>query len=176
MPKKQPFTDDDRSELVAYLDGELVGDAQRRIENRLITDPTVRAEADSLKRAWDLLDVLPRPEPSTDFTERTMDRVSAVVVPSRKTTCPVAEGWNRRTLVAIASWSAAALLAAVLGFILMPRPRPASSADMDLVNDKLMVREPTVIENLPLYLAAENLDYLLALDQSDLFADDGVAR
>ena len=40
----------------------------------------------------------------------------------------------------------------------------------------LMTREPTVIENLPVYLAAENLDYVLALDQSDLFTDDGTGR
>jgi hypothetical protein len=39
-----------------------------------------------------------------------------------------------------------------------------------------MAKEPGVIENLPLYLAAENLDYLLALDQSELFADDGTGR
>jgi hypothetical protein len=39
-----------------------------------------------------------------------------------------------------------------------------------------MKREPTVIENLPLYLAAENLDYLLALDQSDLFTDESAGR
>ena len=65
MPDPQPFTDDDRDDLIAYLDGELQGAAQRRVENRLVTDPTVRAEADSLKRAWDLLDYLPRPEPSS---------------------------------------------------------------------------------------------------------------
>jgi hypothetical protein len=39
-----------------------------------------------------------------------------------------------------------------------------------------MTKEPRVIENLPLYLAADNLDYLLALDQSDLFTDDGTGR
>jgi anti-sigma factor RsiW len=176
MPDPQPFTDDDRSELVAYLDGELAGDSHRRMENRLLTDAVVRAEADSLKRAWDLLDVLPRPEPSTDFTERTLDRVSALVVPRGPTTQLASAVWYKRPAVMVASSSVAAVFAIALGFALTPGPRLARPVDMNPDSDTLMEREPTVIENLPLYLAVENLDYLLVLDQSDLFADDGVAR
>jgi anti-sigma factor RsiW len=175
----EPLTDDDRSELIAYLDGELAGDAQRRVENRLITDASVRAEADSLKRAWELLDYLPRPEPSTDFTERTLDRVSALKVPAAgkpPIARPAPVPRHRGRLLAWGSFAAAAAFAFGAGYAVTPGPRPITAADVDPATDVLMAKEPGVIENLPLYLAAENLDYLLALDQSELFADDGTGR
>ena len=174
-----PLNDNDRDELIAYMDGELAGEAQRRVENRLITDPSVRAEADSLKRAWELLDYLPRPEPSTDFTERTLTRVSALQAPvakARSEIQPAIPFKRRSAAVFWPSLVAAAILAAMSGYILTPGRRPVTPADVDPATDATMARDPGVIENLPLYLAAENLDYLLALDQSDLFADDGVVR
>ncbi len=177
MPDPQPITDDDRADLVAYLDGELEADAQRRVEARLNTDANARSEADTLKRAWELLDYLPRSEPSTDFTERTLDRVSALRAStgtSRSAVAPAAVPWYRRQTAFVASVAAAALLAFAVGYAVTPGPRPPPDVDPD--TDPLMASEPRVIENLPLYLAADNLDYLLALDQSDLFADDGTGR
>jgi anti-sigma factor RsiW len=177
MPDPQSITDDDRAELVAYLDGELEADAERRVEARLNTDANARAEADTLRRAWELLDYLPRAEPSTDFTERTLDRVSALRVspgPSGSAARLAAKPWHRRTIGFVAGVAAAALLALAAGYVLTPGPRPAPAPNID--TDPLMVNEPRVIENLPLYLAADNLDYLLALDQSDLFTDDGTGR
>jgi hypothetical protein len=47
---------------------------------------------------------------------------------------------------------------------------------VNIDTDPIATEKPRVIEYLPLYLSAENLDYLLALDQSDLFADDGTGR
>src|SRR5262249_50355106 len=78
VPEPQPLSDADRAELTAYLDGEWAGEDRRRVEARLASDPRLRAEADSLKRAWELLDALPRLAPSNEFTTRTLDRVSAL--------------------------------------------------------------------------------------------------
>src|SRR4051812_3320818 len=75
------LTDEERAELVAYLDNEVGGEAKRAIEAKLSRDPTWRAEAESLKRTWDLLDYLPRPEPKTDFTQRTMSKIGPVRKP-----------------------------------------------------------------------------------------------
>jgi anti-sigma factor RsiW len=179
MAEPQPLTDDDRAELVAYLDGELAADAQRRVEARLNSDPQARSEAETLQRAWDLLDYLPRPEPSTDFTERTLDRVSASKVSSSFRVSPSAGRptglpWYRRPVVWVSGWAAAALLALGGGYALGPRPAPLPEVNID--TDPLMTEKPSMIEHLPLYLSAENLEYLLALDQSDLFADDGTGR
>src|SRR5262249_41070651 len=67
------LTDEDRANLVAYLDGELDAEAAQALEAKLSVDPTARAEADALKRTWELLDYLPRPEPSPSFTHRTLE-------------------------------------------------------------------------------------------------------
>src|ERR1700757_428871 len=78
MTDAAPLSDEERDDLVAYLDGELKGAAARSVEARLGRDQAIRAEADSLKQAWDLLDYLPRPEPSPSFTHRTLDRVATL--------------------------------------------------------------------------------------------------
>jgi anti-sigma factor RsiW len=180
MPDPQPLTEAERDDLVAYLDGELAGEAKTNIESRLVNDPAVRAEADALKRAWDLLDALPKPEPSTDFVTRTLNQISAIKVsaPTELERIPIARGvpWYRRTGMRVASWVAAGLLAIVVGYLLTPGPRQPVAADMDPASDPLMAKEPTAIENLPLYLAVENIKYLQALDKSDLFGDDGAVR
>ena len=59
MSYKPPLSDDERANLVAFLDGELRGTAARAVETRLTQDTRFRAEADALKQAWDLLDHLP---------------------------------------------------------------------------------------------------------------------
>src|SRR5689334_5237929 len=80
MTSRAPLDDGDRDTLVSYLDGELEPGSARDVEARLAQDPAIRAEADALRRAWDLLDYLPRPEPSPDFTQRTLASLAAVQV------------------------------------------------------------------------------------------------
>jgi anti-sigma factor RsiW len=168
MADHPPLTDADRADLVAYLDGELDPAAQQRVEERLSLDPRTRAEADALKRTWDLLDHLPRPEPSPEFSTRTVDAVSALRPPAKPSAIP---GWVRH-----AGWAAAVLAAAAIGYFApgAKAPRPAPPAELE--NDPLYAQDPRVIEHLPLYLAADNLPYLLALDQSDLFGEDAPVR
>ena len=78
MSTPSSFDDKERADLVAYLDGELDGDAARRIEQKLALDDAARAEATALKKTWDLLDFLPRTEPSPSFTHRTMERLTPI--------------------------------------------------------------------------------------------------
>ncbi len=73
-PQADPFDAD----LVAYLDGELDPIAARKVEVRLATDPAARAKAAALKKTFDLLDYLPRTEPSPTFTTRTLDKIPAM--------------------------------------------------------------------------------------------------
>ena len=78
MADEKPLSDEERDELVAYLDGEADAATQRALEAKLSRDPRARAEAEALRRTWALLDFLPKPEPSTDFTARTLSRVGVV--------------------------------------------------------------------------------------------------
>lgn len=75
---KSPAPDPFEAELVAYLDGELDEAAARCVEARLARDPAARARAAELKKSFDLLDYLPKPEPSPTFTTRTLERLPAV--------------------------------------------------------------------------------------------------
>src|SRR5262249_17230514 len=70
------LSDEDRANLVAYLDGELDEASAQALEAKLNTDPRARAEAETLRRTWELLDYLPRAEVSTSFTHRTLERLA----------------------------------------------------------------------------------------------------
>jgi anti-sigma factor RsiW len=64
-------------ELVAYLDGELPEEEARLIEQRLANDPDLRRRALLLKKTYDLLDYLPQPVVSENFTTRTLEKIPA---------------------------------------------------------------------------------------------------
>ncbi len=158
MSKKRPLNEKERAELISFLDGELPPEEARAVEARLNTDPRVRAEADALERTWALLDHLPRPEPSPNFTNRTLDRL-AVQVQRRGLR------WQR-----VAAWAAVWLVAFGLGSACVfglarffPRPVPG---------DEDLIRDLHVLDNLNEYRQVGDLRFLRALDNPDLFGDE----
>jgi hypothetical protein len=130
MTQPAPLSEQEQADLVAYLDGELKGQAAHAVEARLVRDAAVRAEADSLKKAWDLLDFLPRPEPSPNFTHRTLSRVNPVqkTAAAAAIALPPASSGALWRLALAAGWLACLALAAVGGFLLyeviVPSPQP----------------------------------------------------
>ena len=139
------LTDEERADLVAFLDGELTGEAARSIEARISLDPQTRAEAESLKRTWDLLDFLPRPEPSPSFTERTMSKLVPVVDAPR----PAVPRFRRARVVLGAGWAAALLLSAWAGYAGYRAITPGvagSSPDPRLVENKRLGELAGVVE------------------------------
>jgi anti-sigma factor RsiW len=161
MSDPQSLSEQDRADLVAYLDGELKGEAVRSLEARISRDPLVREEADSLKRAWDLLDYLPRPEPSPNFTHRTVSRI----VPIRPG--GIRLDWQRwRPYLFGAGWAAAVVLAWLGGMGAYRLIVPRQPGDAELVRDLRL------IENKRLYEAGEDIEFIKQLDQPELFGDD----
>jgi hypothetical protein len=156
-----PLNDEERAELVAYLDGELDGAKARAVEARLSREPRVRAEADALARSWEMLDYLPRPEPSPNFTHRTLDRIAA---PQKLAASPARRRW--RTALFGAGWAAAVMLAFVLGYAAIGFLAPPDRTDDELARDL------RVIENKRLYDPIDDIDFLRELDRADLFGDD----
>src|SRR2546421_4314700 len=161
MEKTSPLSDDDREDLIAYLDGELDADAAQGVESRLTRDPALRAEAETLKKAWDLLDYLPRAEPSTSFTHRTMERLAPV-----KTASLRLPRWRPWALGV--GWAAAVLLCAVGGYAGMNYVHSVRRAGAD----EELVRDLRVIDNLRLYRHVDDLDFLMKLAHPDLFGDE----
>lgn len=161
MPKKPADNDEEREELVAYLDGELSEDEAHAVEAKLSRDPKARAEAEGLRKTWELLEYLPRPEPSPNFTNRTLDRVSAL----RPTVAtPRPNRW--KPLWFGLGWAAAVLLVAASGFGGALFFHPVDRTDEDLSRDL------RVIENRRLYEAVGDIEFLKALDHPDLFGDE----
>jgi len=161
MTEDSPLNDEERDELVAYLDGELEPPRAQAMEARLNVDARVRAEADQLRRAWDMLDYLPRAQPSPHFTERTLQRVAPVPTDAFRLPAPKGRRWLLR-----AAWAAGIVLAGVGGYWGTNWFRPRSSADQDLVHDL------RVIENKRLYEQVDGIDMLKELDRPELFGDD----
>src|SRR5262245_60905104 len=164
MTEHPDITDADRDELVAYLDGELDAAGQQRVETRLSLEPKVRAEVDALKKTWEMLDYLPRAEPTAEFSVRTVEAMSALR--------PTSGGRQLQKWARSAAWAAAVVAAGVLGFLL-----PGTSANkpvppVELENDPLYTQNPRVVAHLPLYLAAGTPDYLNALDTPELFGEE----
>jgi hypothetical protein len=210
-----PEPDPVEAELVAYLDGELDPSTARDVERKLAGDPKLRARAEALKRSFDLLEFLPKSEPSPTFATRTLDKLPAVsgsqprpvAAPPHPTTTPIpqppAGGGSSPVPVVLSSgpppltlsgtatiphpgrpwvW-AAGLFAAVglaigVGYI-------GTAAAWSYFRPAQAVKEPTaaslpladipVVENLPLYAAVDDLDFLHQLAVPDLFGDELLA-
>lgn len=176
------------AELIAYLDGELEPAAARELEDRLDADPKLRARAAGLKRSYDLLDFLPKPEPSSTFATRTMDKLPVsgpkpAVSSSSATTMTPAPSSSLALTPARSgtpwAWAAGVLFAAGLalgaGYLGTAALRtyvfpPAEAKEPS--TDSLSVTEVRAIANLPLYAAVDDLDFLLQLATPEYFGDE----
>jgi len=168
------LNEEDRTELVAYLDGELGEKAAQAFEARLSRDRQLRAEAEALKRTWEMLDYLPRAEPSASFTHKTLERL-AVQSTGLQTAGARSRLW---AWAGAAAWAATVLLAIAAGLFAarllgpapnpVPTPQPQASQQPDV--ELLIVRDLDVIRNKRLYDNADNLDFVRSLPEA--FEDD----
>ena len=166
-----PLSEEERANLVAYLDGELDEAQAQALEAKLSLDPEARAEVDAMRQTWGLLDYLPKASPSSDFTHRTMERLSLeqVAASGRSSTSRGVRAPRRFPWLRVLASAAAVLVAAGLGFGVAPlvfRGEPQPDPDEPLV------RHLRLIEKLPYYEHVEDLDFLRKLDQPDLFGEE----
>lgn len=150
-----------RETLVAYLDGELSADDERRVEHLLSTDEHVRQELQRLQSTWDLLDQLPRADVGTNFTRSTVEMVALSVErdlgnrPARRLgRLPLALG----ALAAVG----------VVGF-LAARLWPDRNGQL--------LRDLPMVEHLEAYRQTPDTDFLRKLERAGLFSQtDAVAQ
>ncbi len=170
MAELQPLSEDEKAELIAYLDGELDEESATAVEAQINRDPRVRAEVEALRRSWGLLDFLPKPEPSPQFTQRTVTKAS-VLAPSL---LDRARRWRR--LVFGVGWAAALVVAGVVGYASVPLSRDKPIAGKPDDSEPQLVRDLRVIDQLPAYQNAGDIHFLNELDQPDLFGDDSAGH
>ena len=127
--------------LVAYLDGELPEGDARDVESSLANDPAMRAEVEKLNRAWELLDLLPRPNASGEFSSRTLTTLkvsgATTALSNEQAAAPtVALDVSKSRRIGnstISAWSAGLVVVSVLGFVV---GRMAARPDNDVwLND-----------------------------------------
>lgn len=149
MSEVPPLSEQERADLVAYLDGELHGEAARALEAKLSLNPAARAEADSLRRTWGLLDFLPSSQPSLRFTHRTLERLSPLRLDEQRRR----QRWRRAFLGL--GWAAALLLAGWAGYAGYNRLVPRQPGEPQHANDRIV-----------------DLDFWRGLAAQDLFGEE----
>ena len=154
-PPPLPLNEQERADLVAFLDGELSGEAARAVEAKISLDPRMRAEAESLKKAWELLDYLPKPEPTTDFTEKTLNRMKALRPGEER----------RRWLWMGGAWAAVVAVAALGGYF------GFRAASVPEPGERELTRDLRLIENKRYYDRVDDFDFVEKLDDPDLFGE-----
>jgi len=161
MSEPAPLNEQERADLVAYLDGELTGESARSLETKLNLNAAARAEADALRRTWELLDYLPRHQPSPSFTHRTLERLTPVRTAEQQ--------WGqRRHKVGLAlAWAATVLVAGWVGYAGYNWFVPLEPGERELIQDLRL------IENKRVYERVEDLDFWRGLDTPELFGDEG---
>jgi len=160
MAKALRLTAEQRDNLVAYLDGELEEAETQYIDQVLAKSEVARHEVEALARTWELLDLLPKPNATEGFTDRTITtlKVSEMAVPLTE------QAWFayvRKGAIA-AVWVAVLSLCGAGGYLLATRAVPNPQA-------QLMTDLP-LIRNLDVYLEIEDLDFVRELQRSNLFA------
>lgn len=103
------LTPEEHENLSAYLDHELDDAGAEAVTAALSRRPEVRQEAESLRKTWEMLDYLPRPQAPKSFTEQTLTRLNS----TKGILLQQGAKWRR---YAIAGWAACIAVAALFGF------------------------------------------------------------
>lgn len=150
------LTDDDRRDLVAYLDGELPPDEAARVEARMLADEAFRAEMQALQGTFDMLEDLPVSTVGPDFTRTTVE-VAAFDARRR----PSAVGIDGRRLLTAGLIFVAAFVAAAFGF--------AWQRNRQLLPEREAIRDFPVVQNSVIYQKAHDVAFLRLLRENALF-------
>jgi len=157
-PQEPDLSPSERSRLVAYLDGELAGAEAQEVAANMARSSAVRREAKAMERAWELLDLLPRPEPSAQLGSRTLSEVRRLGGGDRPLRATAGMG-------RIAACAAATVLTVAFGYTsarwLWPDPVARLARDLSLA------------EHLDEYRDVGSFDLLESLVRSGEFEDQG---
>jgi anti-sigma factor RsiW len=165
-------------ELVAYLDGELDAKATESLATQLSLDPKLRAEADALQRAWAILDILPRPQPSAAFATRTVSQVIPVPLAASGTQVVPLSGLAIPAMASLPAerpgpgfWILSTmfiLLAAIGGYFSHKALAPTART----VSPDPPLEDVMLMKNLRLYRHVDDVEYLKKLDAPETFGDE----
>ena len=157
--QRHPLTEDEKADLVAYLDGELDEASPRAARSEAGRRSADAAEEPTaLRRTWEMLDYLPRPTTSVTFTSRTLERMSVF---RPVTASSVLAGLRGPWALGVGS-AAVVVVAGTVGFEAvswkMRRAAALPVAAAKPVNvDQQLVRNIRIIEHKRLYEQVNNI-------------------
>ena len=177
MTPTPPPEDDlpDDPDLVAYLDGELDADDSRSVESKIALDAAVRTKAAEYKKTFDLLDFLPKPEPSPTFTTRTLTRLQPVPANASGSTPGLSVSRlampapRRRLWPELCLWLLALVAAGAGGFFGHSFARPYLNPSEA---EKFDRADLSLIHDLPLYAGVDDFEFLKKIREAELFDDE----
>ncbi len=129
------LTAEQRSNFVAYLDGELDEQQSREIEQLLSQNEVARHEMESLAATWEMLDVIPRPQASESFSQKTMETLQLENREFSLEDHPWVQ--SARQVLALAGGWVVVVLCGVVGFV-AARSLPPAQADSMIQNYPLL--------------------------------------
>jgi hypothetical protein len=144
-------------QLVAYLDGELDAEENRRVEELLATDAAVRETLQRLDRTWQMLEELEPAELGEVFTRTTLEMVTlreADAARARQLEAPRRR--RRRRLIV----SAGFLSVFLAGFLAVKWFWPDPNAGL--------VRDLEVIQHIDEYRETDDIEFLKMLSNEGL--------
>jgi hypothetical protein len=162
MEKITRFTPEERDNLTAYLDGELEEQVAAVIEQKLTRSEVARREVDILSRTWDMLNLLPRPSVSEEFSRKTMSMARLENQPTSWDWYTSSILWSGRIAILV-GWGLAIGLVAYVGYSLTNRWIPDPS--------RQLVEELPLIKNLDNYKEIGDIEFLRQLAKRDPFLD-----
>ncbi len=167
MEKVSRLTQDQRENLVAYLDGELEEAPSQEIEKILARSDVARHEVEALSRAWEMLDLLPHSKASSEFTDKTMATLKLEEVPLNITEQPWFAYVRRGSVATV--WLAVIAASGIVGFLATWQWYPNPNRDL--------LEALPVVKQLDVYAEIESKEFLDALRTSGLFegGDDASA-
>ena len=162
MDKMKRVSVEDRDNFVAYLDGELSPDEIKKLEGILAHSPVARKDVQMLVRTSELLDLLPRPQATTEFTQRTMATVKLADVKPDLTQ----SWWYKRAHLFVVTAAGAGLLvvSGLLGYASTNRWAPS--------NEELLLRDLPIIQNIDEYRQVGQHEFLERLEGQPLLMQE----
>lgn len=152
--------EEQRTEIVAYLDGELDPESAARIQKLLAKDADARRVAEELTIAWEALDSLGEVRASDNFTQKTVTNIQALAE-TESARRPKAFDLKRGTM--LGGWLLGIIAAGTTGFCLANWTMPNKSHNL--------VRDVELIQSLPKYERAGSVDLLEKLKSEELFVE-----
>jgi hypothetical protein len=161
-PDQLRLTPDERDDLVAYVDGELPESHAQTIATKLTKSATARREVEMLEKTWELLDYLPRPEVTEQFSEKTISYIRRLELKGNSWE-PILVAWSAR-LGRIAAYLLIASTFVAAGYALTRWVWPDPTTRL--------IRDLTMAENLDEYRDVGSFEFLSQLAESPEFGAD----